>query len=68
MSIGKDVWIYCDICAAEAPAPIFDYTYGDGTQVNGNPTERATFDEYRRAHNEQAPASVAALREWYKTK
>jgi hypothetical protein len=49
-------------------AKIFGYTYGDGTQVNGNPTERATFDEYRRANNEQAPASVEALREWFKNR
>lgn len=53
--------------AAHAGSALFEYAYGDGQKATAR-LERAAFDSYRRAHGEQSPANVAALRAWYKQK
>jgi hypothetical protein len=37
--------------------------YGDGSHVNGNPSERTAYDNYIKAHS-QLPANVQVLRDW----
>ncbi len=49
---------------ADASA-LFSYAYPNGGQA-ATQMERAAFDSYRRAHGEQPPASVDALRAWYR--
>ena len=44
--------------------PLFSYTYQDNTEASDEPEERTAFDSYRRAHNEEAPPSRAALSTW----
>jgi hypothetical protein len=41
---------------------IFDYRYSDGARVELS--ERSVFDSYRRAHEEEIPASRGALIDW----
>ena len=50
--------------ATNDDAPLFSYTYQDNTEASDEPEERIAFDSYRRAHNEEAPPSRAALSAW----
>lgn len=51
--------------AHAAASALFSYAYPNGGQAVKQ-MERAAFDSYRRAHGEQPPASVDALRAWYR--
>ena len=53
---------------SQPESDLFQYQYGDGTPVPNEPTIRANFNRYRRAHQEQAPANVAELVSWLKSK
>jgi hypothetical protein len=45
---------------------LFEYTYSNGQPVAAE--DAATFNDYRRAHHEKAPASRESMMNWYKFK
>lgn len=63
----------CAICRATLPThdpgcqqfleQVGRREYEDGGHVNGNPSERAAYDQYVKVHN-QLPANIQVLRDW----
>ena len=43
---------------------LFDYRYQDKTEAQSD-KKKTAFRQYKRAHQEQAPADKASLRTWY---